>query len=61
MYLKMKKNVPLLDLHSINLLTACFLKTKQKNRTLAPLIFLYSIYLFYFYYTINKKQTKKGL
>ncbi len=41
--LRRKKKCPL---HSIHLLTACFLKNKQKKLTLASLIFLYSIYLF---------------
>ncbi len=45
-FFKKKKNLPLLDLHTIHLLSACFLK-KKKKLTLASLLFLYSICIFY--------------
>ncbi len=51
-------NLPLLDLHSIHLLTACFLKKKtNKKLTLASLFFLYSICFFIYYIIIIIKET----
>ncbi len=51
LFLKKKKNLSLLNLHSIHLLLV-FLKTKQL--TLAFLIFLYSIRFLFIYYIIKK-------
>ncbi len=52
------KKVPLLDLHSIYLLTACFLK--KKTNTSFSILFVFNLFLFFsVYYSINKN--KKGL
>ncbi len=55
-----KKHLPLLDLHSIHLLTACLKKKKKKTNTSFSILFVFYLFVFFLFIIQLTKSKKKA-